>query len=91
MIEFFCQLYSTFVHFLYKLPRQVSFCQDKVSFWPEYHLQPLFFTQQSQTPFWDMYINETPPTPTQMVPKHPISWPEVESGQKEPLSVQSGP
>ena len=44
----------------YKLPRWVSFC-------PEYHYQPLFFSQPSQTwnPFEDMYVHKTPPTPLQ--------------------------
>ena len=34
------------------LPTFVSFCPDVVSICREYHHQPLFFTQLSQTPFW---------------------------------------
>ena len=60
----------------------VSIYPDGVSLCPEYHLQPLFFTQQSKTPFWDT----TNPTP-----KHPFSWPELESGQNELLCEQNGP
>ena len=51
-------------HFLCKLPIWVSFCPDGVSFCPEYHLQPLFFTQPSHT----MYLHKTlprVPTPPQ--------------------------
>ena len=43
------------------LPRWVSFC-------PEYHPQPLFFTQQLHTPFGDMYVHETPQFPPQNTP-----------------------
>ena len=74
------QFSSTFAHFSYKLPRWVLFCPDGVSFCREYHHQPLFFTQQSQTTSGDMYIHKDTPNPT---PKHPFSWPEVESGQNE--------
>ena len=64
-MNFFAQFKSTFAHFSYKLPRWVSFCPDGVSFCPEYHHQPLFFTQQSQTPFGDMHEHKTPPAPPQ--------------------------
>ena len=40
-------------------------CPDGVSFCPEYHHQPLFLTQPSQTPFFDSsdtYVHKTPPT-----------------------------
>ena len=77
-----------FAHFLYKLPRWVSFRPDGVSFFTEYHHQPLFFIQPSETPFWEMYLHKTPPKPT---PKHPFSWPELESGPNELLSGQNGP
>ena len=40
------------------IPQAHAYC-------PEYHHQPLLFTQQSQTPFRDMYIHKTPPTPPQ--------------------------
>ena len=50
------------------MPRWVSFCPDGVSFCPEYHHQPLFFTQQSLNPFGDMYEHETPPAPPQNTP-----------------------
>ena len=43
-------------------------CPDGVSFCPDYQNQPLFFTQQSQTPFWDMYVHKTPPTPSKNTP-----------------------
>ena len=42
MIGFFFPILEHFCHFSYELPRWVSFC-------PEYHRQPLFFTQPSQT------------------------------------------
>ena len=29
---------------------------------------PLFFTQPSPTPFWDMYVHKTPPNPPQNTP-----------------------
>ena len=61
MIDFFFS--STFAHFSYKLPRWVSFFPDGVSFCPEYHPQPLFFTQPSHTPLWDMYGHKTPTSP----------------------------
>ena len=59
---------STFAHFSYKFPRWVSFCPDRVSIRPEYHQQPLFFTQPSQTPFGNIYVHKTPPTPPQNTP-----------------------
>ena len=37
----------------------VSFWPDGVSFCPDFHLQPLFFTMQSHTPFGDMYVHKT--------------------------------
>ena len=46
----------------------VSFCSDGVLFCPEYHTQPLFFTQQSHTPFWDIYMHKIFPTPPQYTP-----------------------
>ena len=81
-------LYSTFAHFSYKLPRWVAFCQDGASFCLEYYPHPLFFTQQSHTPFKDMYVHKTPVKPS---PKHPFSWPELECGQNELSSGQFGP
>ena len=59
---------STFAHFWYKLPRWVSFCPDGVSFWPEYHPQSVFFTQQSHTPLGDMSVHKTNPGPPQNCP-----------------------
>ena len=76
MINFFFAILEHFCPLWYKLPRWVSFCPDGVSFCPEYHTQPLYFTQPSHTLFGNMYIHKTPPTP-----KHPFSWPELESGQ----------
>ena len=58
MVDFFFQCLCTFAHFSYKLPRCVSFC-------PEYHPKPPIFTQPSQTPFRDIYVHKTPPTPPQ--------------------------
>ena len=46
---------------------------------PEFHLQPLFFTQPSHAPFWDIYIHKKKTKPT---PKHPFSWPGLESWAK---------
>ena len=46
----------------------ISFHPDGVLFCPEHHPQPLFFAQQSLTPFWDMYIHRTSPTPPQKTP-----------------------
>ena len=40
------------------LPRWVSFC-------PQHHPQPMFFTQQSHTPVLDMYLHKTPQNPPQ--------------------------
>ena len=57
-----------FAHFLYKLPGWVSFYPDGVSLCPEYHLQPLLFTQSLQTPFGDMYEHKTPPAAPQTTP-----------------------
>ena len=65
MIEYFCPILEPFAHFSYKLPGWISFCHDGdhhgVSFCPQYHYQPLFFTQPSQNPFGDMYEHKTPP------------------------------
>ena len=88
MIEFFLPIYrALFDHFSYEKPRWVSFCPDGVFFCPEYHPQPLFFTPLSHTPFMDMFVHKTPPTPPK---KQPFSWPELESGQSELLSGQPG-
>ena len=65
---FFAQFYCTCAHFLYKLPRWVSFCPNGVSICPEYHHQPLFSTQPSQTQFWNMYLHKTPPSQPQNTP-----------------------
>ena len=43
-------------------------CPDEVSICPEYHSQPLFFTQPSHTPFGDKYVNKTPSCPPQNTP-----------------------
>ena len=50
------------------LPTFSTMCPDGVSFCPEYHHQPLFFTQPSQTPFWDMDQQETHLAPPQNTP-----------------------
>ena len=55
-----------------ELLRWVSFCPDGVSFCPECHPQPLFFTQQSHTHFLGYVLTQNTPKPT---PKHPFSWP----------------
>ena len=70
MLEFFFQFLEPehFAHFLYKLPRWVSFCPDGVSLCPEYHHEPLFFTQLSQFPLGDMYVHKTSPTLLQNTP-----------------------
>ena len=74
MIEFFPpNSRALFAHFLYTLPRWVSFYQ-------EYHPQPLFFTQPSDTPLGNKSVHKTP-----------FSWPELEGGQNELLSRQFGP
>ena len=65
MVEFFCPILK---HFLYKLPSWVPFCPDGVWFCPENHQQPLFFTQPSLNPFWDMYEHETPAALPQNTP-----------------------
>ena len=64
-----------FCHISYKSPRWVSFCADGISFCPEHHLQPLFFTQLSHTPFRDMYVPKTPQR-AQVHPKTPpfLTW-----------------
>ena len=70
MIEFFIPIlehfYPLFIQFASQmgliLPRWVSLC-------PEYHHQPLFFTQLSQTPFY--VLTQNTPNPT---PKHPFPW-----------------
>ena len=54
-------------------PDGVSFCPDGVSFCPDFHPQPLFFTPPSHTPFGDMYVHKTAPTPPHPTPKHPFS------------------
>ena len=64
----FFQFQSFCAHFSYKLPRWVSICPDGVSFCPEYHPQPHFFTQSCHTPFGDMYVHKTPPSPPQNTP-----------------------
>ena len=76
MIEKKLPMLEHFCPLSYKLPRWVSFCPDYVSFCPDHHPQPLFFTQPSH------------PKPT---PKHPFSWPELESGQYELPVGQFGP
>ena len=68
MIEFFCPILEHFCPFQYNLPGLVSFCQDGVSFCPEYHHEPLIYTQPSQTPFRDIYEQETLPAPPQNTP-----------------------
>ena len=59
---------------------------------PEHHLQPLFFTQPSLCgvthPFWGYPCTKIIPKST---PKHPVSEPELESGQNELQSGQPGP
>ena len=59
MIEF-CFNSRSLALFPYKLPIWVSFCPYGVSFCPEYHPQPLFFTQPSRT--------QKTPTPPQNTP-----------------------
>ena len=61
ILEHFCPLFT-------QIAQMVSFCPDGVSFCPEYHHKPLFFTQPSQAPFWDMCVHKTPPTPPQNTP-----------------------
>ena len=71
-------------HFAQNLTKGVSFC-------PEYHTQPLFFTQPAHNaarPFWGYRRTQNTPKPT---PKHPSSWPDFESGQNEVQSAQLGP
>ena len=46
----------------------VSFCPDGVSFCPEYHPKPLFFSQPSHTPFGDCAYTKHP----QAHPKTPL-------------------
>ena len=58
-----------------------------VSFCPEYHPQPLILVS-SHTPFLGYVRTQNTHNPT---PKHPFSWPELESGQNELLSGQPGP
>ena len=51
--------------------KKCSFCFNSILFCPEYHPEPLFFTQLSH-PFWGyvliMYIHKTSPTPPQNTP-----------------------
>ena len=72
MIEFFPPILEhfcpPFIQIAGLLPRWVSFCPDRVLFCPEYHPHPLVFTLPSQTPFRDMNIHKTPPTPHQNTP-----------------------
>ena len=58
ILEHFCPLFTQIAHMGLILPIWVSFC-------PEYHPQPLFFTQPSQSPFSNIYVHKTPPTPEQ--------------------------
>ena len=44
------------------------------------------FTQQSHTPYGDMYTKNL-----QATPKHPFSWPEFENGQNKLTFGQFGP
>ena len=70
MIEFFFSpILEHFCPFFLQIAQMVSFCPDGVSICPEYHQQPLFFTQQSQTPFGDMYVTTKHP---QANPKTPL-------------------
>ena len=66
ILEHFCQLFEW-------IAQMGLICPDGFSFCPECHPQPLFFTQQSHTPFWEMYVlTQNTLKPTQ---KHPFSWP----------------
>ena len=58
---------------------------SEYNFLPDYHLQPLFFTQPSHTL---LGICTYTKKPTQ---KQPFSWPELASGQNELQSGQFGP
>ena len=62
ILEHFCPLFV-------QIAETHSFCPDGVSFCPDYHYQPLFFTQQPQTPFRDMYVHKKTPQPH---PKTPL-------------------
>ena len=62
ILEHFCPLFV-------QIAETHSFCPDGVSFCPDYHHQPLIFTQQPQTPFRDMYFKFTQNTPNP-TPKH---------------------
>ena len=53
--------FRTNAHMGLILPRWALFC-------PEYHYQPQLYTQQSQTPFGDMYESKTTPTSPQNTP-----------------------
>ena len=62
ILEHFCPLFV-------QIAETHSFCPDGVSFCPDYHHQPLIFTQQPQTPFRDMYVHKkNTPTPPQNTP-----------------------
>ena len=65
ILEQFCLLFIQIAQKGLILPRQVSFCPDGVSFCPQHHSQPMFFTQQSHTPFLDMYLHKIPQNPPQ--------------------------
>ena len=67
-LNFFSPILAHFAHFSFQSPRWVSFCPDGVSLCPEHHHQPLFFTQQSQTPFGDTNKHKSP----QPHPKIPL-------------------
>ena len=51
------------------LPTVHTNCPDGVSLCPDFHPQPLFFTQPPHTPLGDMYVHQTPP---HLTPKDPF-------------------
>ena len=53
ILEHVCPFFIQIAQMGLILPRWGLICPDN-------HPHPLFFTQQSHTPFWDMYIQNTP-------------------------------
>ena len=68
MIEFFFSILEHFCPLFVHIVQMGPVCPDGVSFCPEYHFQPLFFTQPSHAPFGDMYIRKKNPNPPPNTP-----------------------
>ena len=73
MILFFSPILEHFFPLFVQIAQMGLILPKWVSFFPEYHPHPLFFTQPSHTPYRYMYLHNTPPSPPQNTPLHDLN------------------